>query len=100
MTGSGKLFRDPAQRPSHTSDRICAAQPLGHGHSLLQFRDRHLILGQARPLDTRLARLASPSLPTLALTGGAQLLHESRLLELREHASDLVHSDAHLVVTI
>jgi len=28
VTGSGKLFRDLAQRPPHTSDRIGATQPL------------------------------------------------------------------------
>jgi hypothetical protein len=36
MTGSGKLFRDPAQRPPPTSDRIGAPQALGHSNRRLQ----------------------------------------------------------------
>src|SRR5262245_39487951 len=105
LTGSGKLFRDPAQRPSHTGDRT-----FGHGYGRLQLLRgflarcpgliRSCLLCQLlEPLQTGLSALTSPSLLTLALTGGAQLLHESRLLELRGHASDLAHS-THLVALI
>src|SRR5262245_1279009 len=106
MTCSGELFRDPAQRPPDTSDRIGATQPFGHCYGRLQVLRGFLVrsLGLSRscilclllePLQAGLSALTSPSLSTLALTGGAQLLHKSRLLKLREHASDLAHSDPH-----